>query len=373
VIEDGTAHADIRRLSQSLATLLHTFTLSSAALPDSVGSSLRSSSRELYALASGPSPDKSHAASIIERVTSSLSAPEFHSFPSESTLTALLGLCRSIHHALNDRSQTGDRIGSADPLISDRLRGIVVLITRPLSQSTATAKLVEGHGGIPVVVPTIEIADPDDWYPVDHSIVNLKGYDGVIFTSQNAAERFLGRVAAINATALRVVANRRVYAVGAKTRASLENAQIPVTLIPERFSAMDLVSVLRKEPLAGRRFLFPKGNLAKDEIPDALRTADAVVDEIEVYKTVGAEGQTLIPLRQAVRNGEIDSIVFFSPSAVLGFAGVIDAADAARSVIACIGPTTTQAAESAGYQTIIMAEEATAESIVESLARLFKR
>jgi uroporphyrinogen-III synthase len=128
-----------------------------------------------------------------------------------------------------------------------------------------------------------------------------------------------------------------------------------------------------KSPLAGKRFLFPKGNLAKDEISVALKAGDAVVDEIEVYKTVGAEGQTLIPLRQAVRNGEIDNIIFFSPSAVLGFAAMIRGADAARSVMACIGSTTTRAAESAGYQTITTAEEATAESIVESLARFFNR
>ena len=233
--------------------------------------------------------------------------------------------------------------------------------------------MIERHGGLPVVIPMIEILDPDDWYPVDHSIVNLKGYDGVIFTSQNGVERFLRRIKTINVAGLKVLATRRVYAVGEKTRASLENAQIPVTLVPERLSANDLLSALQTEPIAGKRFLFVKGSLAKEEIPTALRASHAVVDEIEVYRTEGPPGASFDALDRAMKNHEIDALVFFSPSAVQNFTQAVAPENRREFVTACIGPSTAQAAESAGFAKIITAPKATAESLINALVQYFER
>ncbi len=233
--------------------------------------------------------------------------------------------------------------------------------------------MVERLGGLPVVIPMIEIVDPNDWYPVDHAIVNLKGYDGIIFTSQNGVERFVRRIQFVNVAALKILATRRVYAVGEKTRASLENAQIPVTLVPERFSANDLASALQKEPLAGKRFLFPKGRLAKEEIPAALEAFHAVVDQVEVYTTVGSESSTFGALNLAMKNREIDALTFFSPSAVRNFSLAVTLEHTAHSVIACVGPSTAEAASSAGFAKIVTAPEATAESLIGALIRYYDR
>jgi uroporphyrinogen-III synthase len=373
VIEDGSRIEDISLLSQSLAALAYTTTLSSKDIPDLLAIELRRSSRDLFATLSGDAPDSSEAIELIGRIRKAASAPEFTSSINPDKRTSLFELSQSIQGILQERDRHGANPRSEEQLAEDHLKGAVVIITRPQSQSEETATVVERHGGIPVIMPLIEIADPHDWYPADYSIVNLKGYDGVIFTSQNAVERFLGRIGTVNALAHQILASRRVYAVGSKTRACLETAQIPVTLTPERSSAADLVTALLRNPVAGKRFLFPKGNIAKEEIPEMLRASDAVVDEVEVYRTVTAEGSSLAPLAKAVSNGEVDSVVFFSPSALVSFAGAIDAGVAAQTVIACIGPATTRAAESAGYRNIVTSDDATAESMVESLVRYFKR
>ncbi len=52
----------------------------------------------------------------------------------------------------------------------------------------------------------IEILDPESWEEVDRAIINLPGYEGVVFTSQNAVERFLLRINSINKSARHVLA-----------------------------------------------------------------------------------------------------------------------------------------------------------------------
>lgn len=396
MIDDGHHNLEIQQRAQSLAALLHTITLTSSQVAEATGLSLRASSRLLYGNLSnlselrGQKQDLAQhlkeAHSLVSGILTELSSRETSRGIPEKERTYLLnsyaGLLDSLHSAIGaleptaippDQGLAKQRLGRGEREASPSLRGKVVLITRPLSQGQNSAMMVERYGGLPVVIPMIEIVEPDDWHSVDHSIANLKGYDGVIFTSQNGVEGFLARIASVNVKALNVLATRRVYAVGEKTRACLEDAQIPVTLMPERFSAKGLASALQKEPLAGKRFLFPKGSLAKEEIPEVLRASHAVVDEVEVYKTGGATGASFAHLNAALKNREIDSIAFFSPSAVQNFAHTITPEHTRGSVIACIGPSTAEAAKSAGFARIITAPEATAESLIGALVRFFDR
>jgi uroporphyrinogen III methyltransferase/synthase len=315
-----------------------------------------------------------------------ISSPDLSSVISEPDRSRIIGLCSFILKMLLRQPASFDptpsfpiqpsQEGNSNPgdhANPQPLQGKVVLITRPLSQSQNAATMIEQRGGLPVVIPMIEITEPDDWHPVDHAIVNLKGYDGVIFTSQNGVEYFLRRVSSVAATALSILATRRVYAVGEKTRVSLENAQIPVTLMPERFSASELIAELKKEHLAGKRFLFPKGTLAKEEVGAALQASHAVVDEIEVYKTINTSTPTMGVLGLALKHGEIDAILFFSPSAVQNFVHSVGVEHTKGSVVACIGPSTAEAARSAPFANVIVAPEASAESLVGTLVRYFDR
>ncbi|HTY35566.1 MAG TPA: uroporphyrinogen-III synthase [Bacteroidota bacterium] len=283
--------------------------------------------------------------------------------------SSAIGSCRELISMLRSDQFINQPPGT-DEKRDVPLLGKVVLVTRPESLSRTIAERIHDLGGLAVVVPMIEISDPDDWYPVDHAIVNLKGYDGIIFTSQNSVERFLARLSVVAPSARTVLASRRVFAVGSKTRMSLENGQIPVTLIPEDFSAAGLVNLIQSEPTEGRQFLFPKGNLTNDEIPSALRLHNAVVDEIEVYRTAGSEGVPFPLLQQMFDDGEIDALTFFSPSAVMSFSEGITPSHV-KCLVVCIGPTTRRAAEEGGFSRIVQSVQATAESLVEALADHF--
>ncbi len=247
-----------------------------------------------------------------------------------------------------------------------------VLITRPREDSAELAALFEERGAIPMLLPAIVITDPDSWEECDHAIINLKQYHGMLFTSRNAVERFLRRVDAINVDARRVLAQRRVYAVGEKTEAALEEEEIPVAGTPEVYSAEALADSFEGEDLLGTYFLFPRSSIGSNILPDFLRELGAVVDEVVVYKNVPPRQLELDAIRHALLNGEIDVATFFSPSAVRNFHQMMGTKALERTLVAVIGNSTASAAASLGMQVDIIARHATAESLVETIDDYFR-
>jgi uroporphyrinogen-III synthase len=388
----GYRNLRIYQLARTLAAIAHTITLSRPGLSPKPSSALRKTSKLLLseivrtyrkrAGGEGATYSSVPAAHIASDIVSLIQSPQLFPHGTEKDQAYLLNSYSNLLESFH-RDESSWNVSSADhendrsgftTLIpeSDALEGKVILITRSSSQRHSLVEGISVLGGLPVVIPMIEFADPESWDPVDRAIMNLPGYEGVVFTSQNAVERFLLRINFINSAARSVLASRQVSAVGDKTRAALEKAGIPVTLMPDRYSATDLVASLRQGPIRGKRYLFPKGDLARGEIAEALRESDAVVDEVVVYRTTRPENQELEALRHGFRNNEIDAVTFFSPSSVHNFSESIRADLVGKTVVACIGPSTTEEAGAAGFQIVINAREATVESLVGALVAHFE-
>src|SRR2546421_12287696 len=77
------------------------------------------------------------------------------------------------------------------------LAGRTIVITRARAQATEFAAELERYGARVVSCPTIEIAEPESYAPLDQAIENLFGYDWLIFTSTNGVEFFLRRFNAL--------------------------------------------------------------------------------------------------------------------------------------------------------------------------------
>ena len=251
------------------------------------------------------------------------------------------------------------------------LEGKVFLVTRAPEQSQPLVELLENRGAYPLVLPTIAIVEPDSWKECDRAIVNLGGYFSVIFTSPNAVEKFLGRIEEVEPRAQENLSKLHIYAVGEGTRGALHEAKVRVEPIPQYQTAEGLVAHLAEIDVAGKRFLFPRSNIGRDVLPNALRSRDAIVDEVVVYKTVGTMPENLDVVRQALVNQEIDVVTFFSPSSVQNFVRMVGNECAENTLVAAIGPTTTKAAQESGLPVQITAKQSTAESLVESLAAYF--
>ena len=120
--------------------------------------------------------------------------------------------------------------------------------------------------------------------------------------------------------------------------------------------------------------LLPRAAAGRDVLATSLRAAGATVDDLPLYETVpdpvrAAEAATRLLA------GQFRAVLFFSPSAVESLRRALSTApdDSGASLppgvlVACIGPTTADAAERAGWRVDVLAPDTTARSLVDALA-----
>lgn len=250
------------------------------------------------------------------------------------------------------------------------LAGRTLLLTRTREQNDADARLVHQRGAKALSFPGIRIAPPASWDACDAAIIRLRSYDSVVFTSANAVKAFVGRIDAVAPPARDVLRRRRAYAAGQKTAAALEAEGLPVTGALEAGTADDLAASMGD--VAGRTILFPKSEIARDALPSALRTRDATVHEVVVYRTLPPERSDLEEARNAIRGGHIDALVFFSPSALWNVIQMIGTVAIRGIPVAVIGPTTAEAAKRAGLPVDLVSSQTTIESLLDSLEQYFQ-
>jgi uroporphyrinogen III methyltransferase / synthase len=253
------------------------------------------------------------------------------------------------------------------------LRGKTILITRPKEANAELRSLLESRGAKAICFPTIEITEPPTWDICDRAIWKLAEYDSVCFTSKNAVAKFVERIRSIRPQAVDTLATRNIFAIGEKTRRYLESSGFSVLASPQHASAEELASLVQAHQIKGAKILFPKSNIAREELPQQLRYMGALVDEIIVYQTIIPEPENLERTRQLFLENNIDIAVFFSPSSVLNFSEMIGSDVFAHTSIAVIGSTTAEAVQQLGFAAAIRAQRATAESLVESIEKHFMK
>lgn len=250
------------------------------------------------------------------------------------------------------------------------LAGKTILVTRAAQQADNLVHLIEQNGGKAITFPTIEITPPDSWQPVDKAIESLHMYDGMIFTSANGVEFFFQRMN-VHEVSLDEIKNKLLFAVGDKTKQSLEHLGLTITAVPEKFTAQDLARMLQQEDLQGKSFLFPRGNLSNDSLPATLKTLGAHIDTITVYKTVKPKLENIQRIRSLIQYGGIDVATFTSPSTFRNFTTLFSRVDLknffSKTKIAVIGPATAKAVQDAGFEPDIVAKKSTVESLVVTL------
>ncbi len=200
------------------------------------------------------------------------------------------------------------------------LAGRRVLVTRAAHQAGKLSDGLRALGALPVEVPVLEIVFLDS---LDKVLQKIDHYDWVILTSANTVRALGERCAAIGIVARSETV--KVAAVGAATAAAAREAGWEVSAVPENYVAEGLVATLGRE-VAGKRVLLARAEVARDVIPDALRSGGAIVDVVDAYRNVlptGAPEQ----LRRALSDG-LDAVTFTSSSSVAHLADVAHAAGA---------------------------------------------
>jgi uroporphyrinogen III methyltransferase/synthase len=218
-----------------------------------------------------------------------------------------------------------------------------------------------------VECPTIELEPIENCTAIDLAISRMKSYQWLIFTSANAVDYFMKRIAAGHE-----VCGIPIAVVGSTTAKKLGDWKLSATLIPAHFNAEGLLDVFPKD-LSGVRILFPRAEVAREILPDELRRRGAIVDVLPVYRTKRAvEG---VPdIRQLLAKEKFDCVVFTSPSAIRFMAETIeeDLGNTLNAIpIAVIGPVTARACEPFGLNAAIEPKTATIPDLVEAIRRHF--
>ncbi len=201
------------------------------------------------------------------------------------------------------------------------LAGLRVLVTRPRHQSDGLVSLIEGHGGVAVRFPAIEILpveDPGMLQAAREAFAALGDGDVTIFVSPNAVEHGLalaGGAAGIHGT---------VAAVGARTAAALEAAGRTRVLCPAEGASSEALLALPELATAavtGSRILIVRGEGGRPVLGDTLSKRGARVAYAEVYRREcpGSDPAGVAELGAA---GGIDAVVVTS---VEGFENLFSA------------------------------------------------
>ncbi len=251
------------------------------------------------------------------------------------------------------------------------LFGRRVLVTRAEEQASELVRRLHAEGAEAVVLPVIRVRPVDDTRPLDAALDRLADYDALLFTSANAV-RFFAERAASRGVAL---AGPRVFCVGPATAQRAREAGLAVDLVPAGGTdAEGLLAALRRSlPLAGRRFLLPRAESAREVLPEGLRRSGARVEVLPIYRTEPAPIDAGA-LRARLAAGEIDALSFTSPSTVRHFLAALDGparAAAARCAVVAIGAVTAEALRREGLAPSVVAERPGAEALVEALASYF--
>lgn len=255
------------------------------------------------------------------------------------------------------------------------LAGRKVIVTRSPKQSSEMVRFLEKLGAEVIACPTIEIKPPSSWEQMDSALAKLGWFDWLAFTSSNGVEYFLRRLDETGHARAELMAHK-VCAVGRKTAETLKAENIPVDVMPDRFTAEALVEDFIKrfgvgQRLRGSKMLLPASNITLDMIRPAMEKIGVYVEVVEAYQTV-LPASASNEVRKLIQEASADYIIFTSPSTVANLAAILETDHLtpylANARIACIGPVTAEAAELHGLQVDIQPQEHTAEAVVRALA-----
>jgi len=250
------------------------------------------------------------------------------------------------------------------------LFGARVLVTRPREQAGPWLAALRAAGAEARAVPMIRIEPVADDAAAARALRELDRYDAVLLGSANAVRELARRAQALGVP----LEGRRpaVLCVGPATARAAREAGLRVDAVPgERFDADGLFEAVRAAlPIAGRRFLLPRAAGGRERLAERLREAGGEVHALDLYRSAPACAEPS-PLRAALAAGEFDTLTFASPSAVRGFAALLDEearGAARRCTVAAIGPVTAEALAEVGLPADVVAERADAAGLVEALA-----
>lgn len=261
------------------------------------------------------------------------------------------------------------------------LFGVRVLVTRARMTESRMADAIEELGGEALEFPVIAFRSPTSRELIERrerALRELERCDWIFFTSVNGVSYFFDLLME-RGIDIRALHGKKIVAVGPQTAESLRQRGFIADVIPPEYTAPGLVTHLKHEWKPGQKALLPRGNLARETLPQALLECGVETFEMPVYETIMPESAAADECVRMLEAGEIQVVTFTSSSTVQNLFRMIERygrnpADLLRHVrTACIGPITAETMKSCGLNVDIVAKEATIPALVEAIAHQYRR
>jgi uroporphyrinogen III methyltransferase / synthase len=268
----------------------------------------------------------------------------------------------------------GDVVGLRETLSwfeSKPLFGWRVLVPRTKEQAGSLSARLRTYGAIADEVPTISVEPPRNPQQMDKAVRGLvEGrYEWIAFTSVNAVKAVKEKFEEYGLDA-RAFSGLKIAAVGDKTATCLAEWGLRADLVPSgEQSARGLLEDWPEydevlDPI--NRVFLPRADIATETLVAGLLELGWEVDDVTAYRTVRAAPPPA-PVREAIKSGKFDAVVFTSSSTVRNLVGIAGKPHAS-TIIAVIGPATAKTAEEHGLRVDVLAAEPSVEALVDALA-----
>ena len=253
------------------------------------------------------------------------------------------------------------------------LVGKHIVITRSAVQSEVLARELSARGAIPVVLPLVAFAEPEDFAPLDAAIAEIERFDWMILTSAQAVRALDKRREELKRGLIQSGSKLRIACVGPVTAETARQAGFPADYVAETHTGTGLAEELGNR-LSGAKVFLPRSDRANPDLPPALKRHGAEVTEVIAYRTLRPTDVGQRDLGQ-IAEGAADAVLFFSPSAVQHFAELFGGEQLRalqdKLAITAVGPVTANALRQAGARRIVMAADTTTGAVVVALEEHF--
>ena len=236
------------------------------------------------------------------------------------------------------------------------ITGKRLLLTRAADDNRPWIERLHSLGAEPIPFPCIhieELALSIDWE------AQLADSQWVVFTSQRAVLRFADLLSS------HTLAAHQIAAVGTITQAACLDRFGRCDLRSKSGTAASLAATLTPKLVPDAGVLIPGAADPRPELPEALLAAGARPIPLAIYATPPAVANGA---PTDFTNAGLDAVLFASPSAVQGASATTTLPPDLPA--ACIGPTTTAAAQAAGFAPTTTAPTRDLDGLLRSLAGL---
>lgn len=252
------------------------------------------------------------------------------------------------------------------------LSGRRVAVTRAREQAPELSGKLVALGAEVVELPLITVTKHIDKDPLSDVMLELGGYDWIVFTSANGVRFFMEEFLRLFDD-IRALGLLRFACIGDTTAAAIRGFHLKVECQPKVATAEALAEdLIATGSLDSAKVLVITGNLNRDTIVLKLEEARAIVDCLQVYKTEKTD-LSAEPAAADFRARGADAIMFASSSAVQSFVDQAAALklgkEALRPLAGSIGPQTSETMKKVGMPIDFTAKTPSLDSLVEALVK----